>query len=276
MTVYAVGDVQGYHEPLLQLLAQVGFAPERDQLWSVGDLVNRGPHSLEVLRFVRGLGSAAKLVLGNHEIHLLAVAEGVRRLQPQDTLQPILDAPDRAELIAWLRQQPLLHVDAELGYCMAHAGIPPHWDLNTACALADEARDWMLGEGLSQLISSELPEPTELSPALNPAQRARAIVSYFTRMRVCTASGRLHLGFKGKPAQAPAGYLPWFAHPERKTREQRVIFGHWAALEGHADAPNVFALDTGCAWGRSLTLLRLSDGLRFDCRCVNPHRANES
>jgi bis(5'-nucleosyl)-tetraphosphatase (symmetrical) len=276
MAVYAVGDVQGHYEPLRRLLEQVQFAPERDQLWLVGDLINRGPESLEVLRFVRSLGGAGRVVLGNHEIHLLAVAEGVRQLRAGDTLQAILDAPEREELLDWLWQQPLLHVDADLQYCMVHAGIPPQWDLATAISMAAEARGWMLAEGLAEVTSPARAEPIELGPGLGPAERARVIISYLTRMRLCTAQGQLELGFKGKPEHAPQGYLPWFAHAARKTRNDRVIFGHWAALEGHASAANVFALDTGCAWGRSLTLMRLGDERRFSCPCVSPHRASGS
>jgi bis(5'-nucleosyl)-tetraphosphatase (symmetrical) len=276
MAVYAVGDVQGHYEPLCRLLEQVQFAPERDQLWLVGDLINRGPQSLEVLRFVRSLGGAARVVLGNHEIHLLAVAEGARRLRAGDTLQAILDAPEREELLGWLLDQPLLYVDPDLQYCMVHAGIPPHWDLATARSMAEEARAWMLSNGLAELSSASRAEPIELAPELGPADRARVIITYFTRMRLCTGSGQLELGFKGKPEHAPLGYLPWFAHSARMTRDDRVIFGHWAALEGHVAAANVFALDTGCAWGRSLTLMRLGDERRFSCPCINPHRASGS
>jgi bis(5'-nucleosyl)-tetraphosphatase (symmetrical) len=276
MAVYAVGDVQGHHDALESLLDQVGFDPEQDRLWVVGDLVNRGPQSLEALRFVRSLGPAATLVLGNHEIHLLAVAEGARRLRSADTLGPILQAGDRAELIDWLRRQPLLHVDADLGYCMVHAGIPPQWDLAAATELAREAQAWLRVSGFADVAAALEAEATELSPDLSPARRVRVIVSYFTRMRVCTPTGRLDLAFKGSPAQAPSGYLPWFAHPGRKTRDDRVIFGHWAALNGQTDTPNVFALDTGCGWGRTLTLMRLSDGQRFSCACLTPRRATES
>jgi bis(5'-nucleosyl)-tetraphosphatase (symmetrical) len=256
LTIYAVGDVQGCHDALQALLEQVRFDPADDQLWLVGDLVNRGPNSLDVLRFVRSLGSRATLVLGNHDLHLLAVAEGVRELRGADTLRPLLDAPDGAELIGWLRHQPLLH-----------AGIPPNWDLATATALAREAERWLTAFGCAELVPNEVPELAELTPELTPAQRARVIVSYLTRMRVCTADGRMNLAYKGPANQAPSGFLPWFAHPERKTRDVRILFGHWAALQGQADAENVFALDTGCVWGRALTMLRLSDGRKFACPC---------
>lgn len=252
----------------MALLGQAAFEPGRDELWLVGDVVNRGPDSLGVLRFVRSLGDRAKVVLGNHDIHLLAVAEGARELRGADTLRPVLDAPDASELLSWLRQQPLLHSDLALGYCMVHAGIPPHWDLATATTLAREAEKWLSTRGCAELVPNQVPELTELSPELTTAERARVIVSYFTRMRVCTASGRMELSFKGPVSEAPAGYLPWFSHPERKTRDVRVLFGHWAALQGRADAENVFALDTGCAWGNCLTMLRLEDGCRFVHPCA--------
>jgi bis(5'-nucleosyl)-tetraphosphatase (symmetrical) len=267
LAVYAVGDVQGCKDALQALLEQVRFDPACDELWSVGDVVNRGPDSVGVLRLLRSLGSRATLVLGNHDLHLLAVAEGVRALRGADTLHCVLDAPDGAELIGWLRHQPLLHTDLALGYCMVHAGIPPHWDLATATALAREAERWLVASGCAELVPNEVPELTELTPELTPAQRARVIVSYLTRMRVCTADGRMDLAYKGPARGAPAGFSPWFAYSERKTRDVRVLFGHWAALQGEADADNVYALDTGCVWGRALTMMRLSDGHRFEWPC---------
>jgi bis(5'-nucleosyl)-tetraphosphatase (symmetrical) len=270
VAIYAVGDVQGCHDELLALLDRARFDPAADQLWLVGDVVNRGPDSLKVLRFIRSLGSRATVVLGNHDLHLLAVAEGVRSLRGADTLSPILEAPDRQELMDWLRQRPLLHSDIGLGYCMVHAGIPPHWDLATATALAREAERWVAAHGCAALFPNQAGEVVELTPELSAAQRARVIVNYLTRMRVCTADGRMDLAYKGPPAGAPPGYLPWFSHPERKTRDVRVLFGHWAALEGKANTPNVFALDTGCVWGRSLTMLRLEDEQTLACECSGP------
>jgi len=267
VSVYAVGDVQGCLDALRALLDQAAFDPARDQLWLVGDVVNRGPDSLGVLRFVRSLGSSAKLVLGNHDMHLLAVAEGVRQLRGADTLRPVLDAPDASELLDWLRHQPFLHADLALGYCMVHAGIPPHWDLATATALAREAEKWLTSSGCAELVPNDVHELDELTPELNAGQRARVIVSYFTRMRVCTAEGRMDLVYKGPADHAPPGYLPWFAHAERKARDTRILFGHWAALRGRADGENVFALDTGCVWGQALTMLRLEDGQKFSRPC---------
>jgi bis(5'-nucleosyl)-tetraphosphatase (symmetrical) len=267
VAIYAVGDVQGCHDALQALLEQVAFDPASDRLWLVGDVVNRGPDSLSVLRLVRSLGSRATMVLGNHDIHLLAVAEGVRELRGGDTLRPVLDAPDAAELLDWLRAQPLLHADLALGYCMVHAGIPPHWDLATATVLAREAEKWLSTRGCAELVPNVATELTELTPELSAGQRARVIVSYLTRMRVCAADGRMDLVYKGPAEGAPAGFLPWYAHPERKTRDIKLLFGHWAALAGQVVVPNVYALDTGCVWGKSLTALRLEDGRIFAHRC---------
>jgi bis(5'-nucleosyl)-tetraphosphatase (symmetrical) len=272
MTVYAVGDVQGCYEPLRRGLAQVAFEPGRDQLWFVGDLVNRGPDSLAVLRYVRSLGAAAQLVLGNHDLHLIQMADGVRTPGKGDTAQSVLEAPDAAELIAWLRTMPLVHHDAALGYCMVHAGLPPQWDLSEALEHAREAEGWIASGGWS------LAEPGARAgsrgairawhPGLGGGERMRTILDYFTRMRFCDASGQLELTSTAPAREPPPGYLPWFAHPGRKTRGVRIVFGHWAALDGHAEAENVFALDTGCVWGRKLTLMRLGDDKRFDCSCA--------
>jgi bis(5'-nucleosyl)-tetraphosphatase (symmetrical) len=267
MAVYAVGDVQGCYEALGCVLQQVGFDSARDRLWLVGDIVNRGPQSLEVLRFVRALGASAQLVLGNHELHLLGVAAGVRRLRSSDTLDAILSAPDREELLDWLAHQPLLHVDEALGYCMVHAGLLPDWSIAAALELAREAQPWLLPQGIAAVAGSCPQEPEELTAKLSPALRARAIISVFTRLRVFTASGRMNWSFKGAAEQCPPGFAPWFAHPARKLGELKVVFGHWAALQGRAAGANVFALDTGCAWGRSLTVMRLEDQQRYSCSC---------
>lgn len=272
MTVYAVGDVQGCYEPLRRVLEQVAFDPAHDCLWLAGDLVNRGPQSLEVLRYVRSLGDAARLVLGNHDLHLIQMADGVRSPGRWDTTQSVLEAPDAAELISWLRTMPLLHHDVGLGYCLVHAGIPPHWDLAQALTHAHDAERWIQSGGWLAAgpaarggsrgsVRAWQPEPTG-------DERMRTILDYFTRMRFCDASGRLELTSTSPAHEPPAGFLPWFAHRERKTRDVRIVFGHWAALDGHAAADNVYALDTGCVWGRKLTLMRLEDARRFDCSCA--------
>ena len=266
MAVYAVGDVQGCYRPLCCLLDRVGFDAARDQVWFVGDLVNRGPESLEVLRHVRSFGSAARVVLGNHDLHLLQVADGVRSPKAGDTLQAVLEAPDAVELLGWLREQPLLHYDPALGFCMVHAGIPPHWDLDEARARAREASAWIQRRGWCDDARNPGAHGTGTG---SDSQRLRESLDYFTRMRFCDAEGRLELKSNGGVDRAPRGYLPWFAHPSRKTRRVPIVFGHWAALNGQAHTPNVHALDTGCVWGRELTLMRLEDGQRTSCDCAN-------
>jgi bis(5'-nucleosyl)-tetraphosphatase (symmetrical) len=272
MTVYAAGDVQGCYEPLRRVLEQVAFDPARDRLWLVGDLVNRGPQSLEVLRYVRSLGDAARVVLGNHDLHLIQMADGVRVPGRGDTAQSVLEAPDAGELIAWLRTLPLCHHDAALGYCMVHAGIPPQWDLAEALACAREAEGWIRSAGWCHAEPAarggSLGKIRVWHAALSGAERMRTILDYFTRMRFCDASGRLELTSTAPAHEPPPGFLPWFAHPQRKTRDVPIVFGHWAALDGHSGTDNVHALDTGCVWGRALTLMRLGDERRFDCSCA--------
>lgn len=269
MTLYAVGDVQGCLTPLKCLLAQVDFSPSRDVLWLAGDLVNRGPHSLETLRFVQSLGSSALCVLGNHDLHLLAVAYNIERLKKSDTLAPILEAADRAMLIEWLRWQKLVHHDAKRDLTLVHAGIPPQWSVAKALKRAAEVEyvlrdDNELRPYLDGLYGNF---PTKWSKSLHGMDRLRLITNYFTRMRFCTADGTLELTAKEGVAQAPQGFAPWFSHAERKTKGHTLIFGHWAALEGRCEEPDVYALDTGCVWGNAMTLMNLDTGERHACDC---------
>ncbi len=273
MTTYAVGDLQGCLEPLQCLLQQVDFSPSRDCLWLAGDLVNRGPQSLEALRYVRDLGSSAVTVLGNHDLHLLAVAHNIERLRKSDTLQPILDAPDRAELIDWLRLQKLIHHDSERETTMVHAGIPPQWTVAKALRRAAEVEqalsdDAMLTPFLDGMYGNQ---PAKWDKELHGVPRLRLITNYLTRMRFCKADGTLDLQAKEGLDSAPPGFAPWFSHPNRKTRGCKIIFGHWAALEGHCDEPNVYALDTGCVWGNTMTLMNLDSGEMHRCDCEAPH-----
>ncbi|MSP52636.1 MAG: symmetrical bis(5'-nucleosyl)-tetraphosphatase [Gammaproteobacteria bacterium] len=263
MSTYAIGDLQGCYDELQCLLDKIKFDPAQDTLWFTGDLVNRGSKSLECLRFVKRLGTNAITVLGNHDLHLLAVAYANRRISEGDTLDEILQAPDRDELLTWLRQQPLLHDDPHLNFVLVHAGIAPQWDLSTAQNLAHEVEAQLQttdSELLEQIYGNE---PACWDDSLTGVARWRCIINYFTRMRFCTKDGCLDLNYKGELAGAPADMLPWFKMPARKTQQNRIIFGHWAALQGKADAPNVFALDTGCVWGESLTALRLEDLQKF-------------
>lgn len=272
MTLYAVGDLQGCLDPLVCLLERVDFSPSRDCLWLAGDLVNRGPQSLEALRYVRDLGSSAISVLGNHDLHLLAVAHDIERLKKSDTLQEVLQAPDRDELIDFLRWLPLLHHDPERDLTLVHAGIPPQWSIAKACRRAAEVEkalrdDTSLREFLDGMYGNQ---PARWSRDLCGVERLRVITNYFTRMRFCTADGTLDLVAKEGLDKAPDGFAPWFSHPNRKSRGHRIVFGHWAALEGQCDEPDVFALDTGCVWGNAMTLMNLDSGELHRCSCERP------
>lgn len=257
MNTYAIGDVQGCLDPLMRLLDKINFN-EQDELWFVGDLINRGPKSLETLRFIKNLGSRARIILGNHDLHLIAVHHEIRSMYPDDTLTEILAAKDRDELIHWLCQQPLVYHDATLGYTMVHAGIAPMWDLKEALTLANEVSDTLKNNDtiIEYLKNMYGNEPNVWSEELQGFTRLRVITNYLTRMRFCDARGRLDL--KVKDLNAPAHFYPWFLVPGRKTEKDNIIFGHWAALEGKADHPHVFALDTGIVWGRELTAFNLT------------------
>lgn len=269
MTTYAVGDLQGCLDPLLCLLRQVDFSPSRDCLWLAGDLVNRGPQSLEALRYVRELGGSAVTVLGNHDLHLLAVAHNVERMKKNDTLKPILMADDRADLIDWLRRQKLVHHDADREVTMVHAGIPPQWTLAKALRRAAEVEQALQNDEtlMPYLDGMYGNQPAKWSKDLHGVTRLRVITNYFTRMRFCTADGTLEFAAKEGTDSAPPGYAPWFSHPNRKMRGQKLIFGHWAALEGKCDEPNVYALDTGCVWGNEMTLMNVDSGELHHCDC---------
>ncbi len=260
MAVYAIGDIQGCYDQLQALLTRLDFEPSRDRLWFVGDLVNRGPKSLETLRFVRGLGDAAVTVLGNHDLHLIAFAYGHAPNHDDHTLDAVLAAPDRDELIDWLVRRPLLHHDATLGYTLIHAGLPPQWDLAQARACAGEVEAVLRGAQLQEFVEQMYGnEPRRWSEDLVGVDRLRFIINCFTRLRFCTADGRLDLNSKGPPGSQPPGQMPWFEVPGRASRGLNIVFGHWSTL-GECDAPGVYPIDTGCLWGGSLTALRL-DGV---------------
>ncbi|WP_285419323.1 symmetrical bis(5'-nucleosyl)-tetraphosphatase [Pseudomonas sp. efr-133-TYG-5] len=269
MATYAVGDLQGCLEPLKCLLEQVAFDPALDRLWLVGDLVNRGPQSLETLRFLYGMRESLVCVLGNHDLHLLAAAKNIERLKKSDTLREILDAPDCAELMQWLRQQKLMHYDERREVAMVHAGIPPQWSLRKALKCAEEVENALRDDNLFPAFLDGMygNEPAKWDSELKGVTRLRVITNYFTRMRFCTAEGKLDLKSKEGLDSAPPGYKPWFLHKERKTRGLRIIFGHWAALVGDVREPGICALDTGCVWGGSLTLMNVDSGERLSCKC---------
>ncbi len=259
MARYAIGDVQGCHDELLQLVAKLRFKVDRDQLLFVGDLVNRGPQSLEVLRFVKSLDANAQCVLGNHDLHLLAHYFDPQRKQHRgDTLQAVLDAPDCKALIRWLLALPLAIHDIARDELLVHAGLVPQWSAADAAghgahasrALQDDPEDF-----LGHMYGNE---PDTWREDLKKKDRLRFTINVLTRLRYCTAAGRVNLKLKGAPAETPAPYAPWFSHAQRRSAGTRVIFGHWSTL-GLMLQPKLLALDTGCVWGGSLTALDLDD-----------------
>ncbi|MHA6495507.1 symmetrical bis(5'-nucleosyl)-tetraphosphatase [Pseudomonas borbori] len=269
MATYAVGDLQGCLQPLQCLLERVAFDPAKDRLWLVGDLVNRGPQSLDTLRFLYGMRDALTCVLGNHDLHLLAAAHNIERLKKNDTLQEILEAPDCAELLDWLRRQKLLHYDAERKTALVHAGIPPQWTLQKALKRAAEVEQVLLDDARLPLFLDSMygNQPDVWDKDLSGVARLRVITNYFTRMRFCMADGTLDLKSKEGIDTAPSGFAPWFSHSQRSTRGITIIFGHWAALEGRCSEPGVIALDTGCVWGGAMTLINIDTGERHSCAC---------
>jgi bis(5'-nucleosyl)-tetraphosphatase (symmetrical) len=259
MATYAIGDIQGCCDEFEALLAQLRFDSTRDRLWLTGDLVNRGPRSLDVLRLVKRLGAAAITVLGNHDLHLLAAAlTPGEKLKPQDTLGPILSAPDRDELLKWLRSLPLLHHDAKLGYTMLHAGLPPQWDLATAQACAHELERALRDDKRCIELFTHMygDKPNRWSDDLHGLDRLRFITNCLTRLRFCRTDGTLELNYKGMIDSAPKGVVPWFRAPQRRSRDLRIVCGHWSAL-GYHDGDGVLSIDTGCVWGERLCAIRL-------------------
>jgi len=257
MATYAIGDIQGCYERLQRLLDSLRFDPDRDRLWFVGDLVNRGPDSLATLRFVKGLGDRALTVLGNHDLHLLALAAGNSRRAKENTLTPILQAPDRDELINWLRHRPLMHFDEYKGFALIHAGLPPQWDLRDALSCAREVEIALQGPDYPHYLDVMYGnQPARWSDTLSGMERLRFITNCFTRLRYCDADGTLALKEKAAPGTQTSEYLPWFAVPNRATRDIRIVFGHWSTL-GYAAGHNTWALDTGCVWKGRLTAIQV-------------------
>lgn len=257
MTLYAVGDIQGCSAAFDALLERLAFEPSRDHLWLVGDIVNRGPDSLGVLRKVMALGDAATCVLGNHDLHLLATVAGARKIGPKDTFQAVLTAPDATDLIDWLRQRPLLHHDSGSHRALVHAGIPPPWDMQHAEKYAREVEGLLRGDRWQDTLCSMYGnDPATWNTNMDQQSRVRYTINALTRMRFCDRRGRLDLEHSGAPGSQPPDLLPWFDIPGRLTADTHVVCGHWAAL-GLLLRADITALDSGCVWGGSLTGLAI-------------------
>jgi bis(5'-nucleosyl)-tetraphosphatase (symmetrical) len=259
MARYAIGDVQGCRSELADLLAHLRFRADRDELWFVGDLVNRGPDSLGTLRLVKSLSDNAVVVLGNHDLHLLALAHGTeRKAKRGDTLAPVLEAPDRQGLLDWLIARPLAHTDTAAGLLLCHAGLVPAWSARMAVELAQSVSAQLQSDPKKLFADMYGNKPNEWQDSLEGSDRTRFIINTLTRMRFCTATGRIDLKMKGPPTDATDDYLPWFEHARRASRDVRVVFGHWSTL-GLLQRRDVLGLDTGCVWGGSLTAVDLGD-----------------
>lgn len=257
---YLIGDVQGCCGALDALLAKIDFSPSRDRLFVLGDLVNRGPRSLETLRRLRGFGDSATCLLGNHDLNLLAVAQGVRKPHKGDTISEILEAPDREDWLAWLRQRRMAVF--EHGWLMVHAGIVPQWDATQTMGLAAEVEALLRGDALAAFLPQMYgDQPARWSDTLAGVERLRFVINVLTRARFVAADGTLDLVTKDGADAAPAGFFPWFEAPGRRTMGTPIAFGHWATL-GLIDRPDLLALDTGCVWGRQLSAARIDGGRR--------------
>ncbi|MDH3589782.1 MAG: symmetrical bis(5'-nucleosyl)-tetraphosphatase [Gammaproteobacteria bacterium] len=276
MAEYAIGDIQGCLSSLQQLIERLNFDPGSDRLWFTGDLVNRGPDSLATLRLVRELGDSAQCVLGNHDLHLLAVAAGAAKMKKRDTLSTILAAPDRRELLDWLRNRPLAIYES--GFLMVHAGVLPQWDISKTLACAAELETVLRSDDYEEFLHHMYGnEPVRWDDELAGKARHRCIVNALTRLRYCKPDGEMDLTAKGPPGSQPDGYLPWFEVPGRASSGTNIIFGHWSTLgqseSGKPGKPGIYALDTGCVWGGKLTALPLGQPhkrVSVQCRQAQP------
>lgn len=266
MTDYAIGDIQGCYDRLRDVLAKVDFSPSRDRLWVAGDLINRGPSSLESLRYIESLGSSAVVVLGNHDLHLLAVALGGHALKNKDTLSDILEAPDHQHLLNWLCQQNLLVHDPARNFVMVHAGLPHIWGVEQAAGYAREVEAIISAHQAADYFAGMYGNrPACWDENLQGMDRLRAITNYLTRMRFIAEDGTLEFGAKESADDAPEGFAPWFRF--HRPDDVRVLFGHWAAIEGDTGSERFIGLDTGCVWGGKLTMMNLDSGEKIHCDC---------
>ncbi len=268
MSTYAIGDLQGCYAELQDLLDKINFDETNDQLWFVGDIVNRGPESLTCLRFVKLLGTNAKIVLGNHDLHLLAIANKVKKPHRKDTVGEILNADDSENLLEWLKHQPLLVSDPDLQFTMIHAGVPPQWTLEQAKELAQETESLLQSEQFDNFIHQMYGDQPDIwSDSLKDNDRHRFIINAFTRLRYINKNGKIDVKENGAPGTQSESLIPWYAKPGRKTKKEKIIFGHWSTVhlgnENNFKQYNVYPLDTGCLWGGTLTAMRLGDEKLF-------------
>ncbi|MBL4572194.1 MAG: symmetrical bis(5'-nucleosyl)-tetraphosphatase [Gammaproteobacteria bacterium] len=257
MTTYAIGDIQGCYDPLRRLLDAVKFDPSNDQVWFVGDLINRGPKSLETLNFIISLGDSARSILGNHECHFLAIAYGHMQPHKIDTCSDIINSPNAQELIDWVRSRPFFYADKTLGYSMVHAGLPPQWSIEDAKRYASEIEDVFRGDRLGSFLAKMYgDQPNQWDENLSGMDRLRFITNCFTRLRFCDLEGRLNFNEKGAIGSQDEGLVPWFEVPGRKTADEKILFGHWSTI-GLNHSSKTICLDSGCLWGGLLSALTL-------------------
>ncbi|MES2623802.1 MAG: symmetrical bis(5'-nucleosyl)-tetraphosphatase [Pseudomonadota bacterium] len=273
MATFAVGDIQGCYDQLRRLLDKAAFTPETDRLWCVGDMINRGPQSLQTLRFLKSLGTSVVAVLGNHDLHFLAVASGAFRDAKVNTMQDLMNAPDCIELFDWVRTRPLAYNEklatqkGDKDFLMVHAGIPPNWTFEKAVACSKEVEEVLQGTDFIPFLERMYgDQPDVWDDKLTGTDRLRVITNILTRIRFCTLEGRMNLKIKTSANTAPANFQPWYNF-QKLPKDRIMLFGHWATLEGHTGISNIHALDTGCVWRRCMTLMRLEDGERISVSC---------